>query len=141
VVGQCSVRDLAQVAAVQLAPMGASTAGSLLQPAPMAENPTGPSRSAKPPANPPSTMPGALTASAWNISATKKTESRSGSAGGTQGASTSAPPTAVYLLAAATLGGFVVLSNSAPIGVPETIALTFLDLATPSGQPRLDYFP
>ncbi len=45
--------------------------------------------------------------------------------------------TAVYLLPAESLG-IAVLSNSQPLGVPEALSLSFLDLAT-TGEVRLDY--
>jgi CubicO group peptidase (beta-lactamase class C family) len=47
--------------------------------------------------------------------------------------------TAVYLLPQTEVG-IVVLSNSAPIGVPESLAISFLDLVE-FGQVRQDYFP
>ena len=47
--------------------------------------------------------------------------------------------TAVYLLPQADVG-IVVLSNSAPIGVPESLAISFLDLVE-FGKVRQDYFP
>jgi len=47
--------------------------------------------------------------------------------------------TAVYLLPQADVG-IVVLSNSAPIGVPESLAISFLDLVE-FGEVRQDYFP
>lgn len=45
--------------------------------------------------------------------------------------------TAVYLLPAESLG-IIVLSNSQPLGVPEALSLSFLDLAT-SGAVQRDY--
>ncbi len=47
--------------------------------------------------------------------------------------------TAVYMLPGESLG-IVVLTNGQPMGVPETVALSFLDLAR-FGRVRMDYLP
>lgn len=55
------------------------------------------------------------------------------------GAFASGAGTTAYLLPAVGLG-VTVLTNAFPIGVAESVALTFIDLAR-YGEPRFDYFP
>ncbi|CAK6696099.1 serine hydrolase [Synechococcus sp. BA-124 BA4] len=69
----------------------------------------------------------------WNVSSTDQGAVQLSHSGGFElGAST-----AVYLLPGESLG-LVVLTNGQPIGVPETVALSFLDLAR-FGKVELDY--
>ncbi|MCT4368794.1 MULTISPECIES: serine hydrolase [Synechococcaceae] len=127
-----SVRDLAQWLRLQLA-NGRVNGRQLVAASALAETHR-PQSISKPPANPAVDHAG-LYGLGWNISTTDQGAVQLGHSG----AFNLGAATAVYLLPQQSLG-IVVLSNSAPIGVPETIALTFLDLAT-LGQPRLDYFP
>ncbi len=69
----------------------------------------------------------------WNVSSTDQGAVQLSHSGGFElGAAT-----AVYLLPGESLG-IVVLTNGQPIGVPETVALSFLDLAR-FGKVELDY--
>jgi CubicO group peptidase (beta-lactamase class C family) len=69
----------------------------------------------------------------WNVSSTDQGAVQLSHSGGFDlGAAT-----AVYLLPGESLG-IVVLTNGKPIGVPETVALSFLDLAR-FGRVQMDY--
>lgn len=71
----------------------------------------------------------------WNVSYTVQGEVQLGHSGAFNlGAST-----AVYLLPGESLG-IVVLTKGQPIGVPESVAVSFLDLAR-FGAIQTDYFP
>ncbi len=72
---------------------------------------------------------------AWNVSYQPTGEVQLSHSG----AFASGAGTTVYLLPAAGLG-VTVLTNAFPMGVAESIALTFLDLAR-YGEPRFDYLP
>ncbi len=71
----------------------------------------------------------------WNVSYQANGEVQVGHSG----AFASGAGTTVYLLPDAGLG-VTVLTNAFPLGVAESIALTFLDIAR-YGEPRFDYFP
>ncbi|MEA5389991.1 serine hydrolase [Cyanobium gracile UHCC 0139] len=69
----------------------------------------------------------------WNVSTTDRGTVQLGHSG----AFDLGAATAVYLLPAESLG-IIVLSNSQPLGVPEALSLSFLDLAT-TGAVQRDY--
>ncbi|MEA5442718.1 serine hydrolase [Cyanobium gracile] len=69
----------------------------------------------------------------WNVSYTDRGTVQLGHSG----AFDLGAATAVYLLPAESLG-IIVLSNSQPLGVPEALSLSFLDLAT-TGAVKRDY--
>lgn len=69
----------------------------------------------------------------WNVSYTDRGTVQLGHSG----AFDLGAATAVYLLPAESLG-IIVLSNSQPLGVPEALSLSFLDLAT-TGTVKRDY--
>lgn len=125
-----SVRDLGQWLRLQLAG-GRLDGRAVVDGAALAETHR-PQSISQPPRDPTTDRAG-FYGLGWNVSYTDRgTVQLSHSGAFDLGAAT-----AVYLLPAESLG-IVVLSNSQPLGVPEALSLSFLDLAT-TGAVKRDY--
>jgi CubicO group peptidase (beta-lactamase class C family) len=125
-----SARDLSQWLRLQLAG-GRLDGRVVINPAGLAETHR-PQSISQPPRDPATDRAG-FYGLGWNVSYTDRgTVQLSHSGAFDLGAAT-----AVYLLPAESLG-IVVLSNGRPLGVPEALSLSFLDLAT-TGTVKRDY--
>ena len=127
-----SARDLAQWVRLQLA-NGAYGGRQLVDAAALAETHR-PQMVSNQPRNPFADRAG-FYGLGWNVSYDAFGKIRLGHSG----AFALGAATAVYLLPAEQVG-IVVLTNGAPIGVPESIALAFLDTVQ-TGAPQQDYIP
>jgi hypothetical protein len=129
-----TARDLSQWLRLQLAGgrLGAAAGGrQIVAPAALAD--THRPLIASAPSRDPSVYRTGFYGLGWNVSSTDQGAVQLSHSGGFElGAAT-----AVYLLPGESLG-IVVLTNGQPIGVPETVALSFLDLAR-FGKVEVDY--
>lgn len=126
-----SVRDMAQWMRLQLG-NGRIEGRQIINAEALAETHR-PQMISNPPQNPTKDRAG-FYGLGWNVNYTNEGLVQLGHSG----AFNLGAATTVYLLPSEELG-IVVLTNSRPIGVPETIALSFLDLAQ-YGQIKRDYF-
>lgn len=125
-----SARDLGQWLRLQLAG-GRLDGRAVINPAALAETHRPQIVSQQP--RDPATDRAGFYGLGWNVSYTDRGTVQLGHSG----AFDLGAATAVYLLPAESLG-IVVLSNSRPLGVPEALSLSFLDLAT-TGAAKRDY--
>ncbi len=129
-----TARDLSQWLRLQLAGgrLGAAAGGrQIVAPAALAD--THRPLIASAPSRDPAVYRTGFYGLGWNVNSTDQGAVQLSHSGGFElGAAT-----AVYLLPGESLG-IVVLTNGQPIGVPETVALSFLDLAR-FGRVELDY--
>lgn len=128
-----NVRDLSNFIMLQLAD-GAFDGQQIVDKAALDETHKPEICGAGPGPYPPGVCPGSYYGLGWNVSKNEEGELRLGHSGAFDLGSA----TAIYMEPASQIG-IVVLSNGTPIGIPESISLTFLD-DFHYGYPKNDYY-